>query len=88
MTDPWFKPKSHGYGAQPANWKGWAVVGAYAVIFVYLLVRMVLGPLINGDPQLSDIFWFIAITLVMTGLLIWVAKVKCDGEWRWRWGQK
>ena len=22
MTQYWFKPKSHGYGATPANWKG------------------------------------------------------------------
>jgi len=24
MSEYWFKPKSHGYGASPANWKGWA----------------------------------------------------------------
>ena len=32
----WFKPKSHGYGASPANWKGWAAT------FAFLLIELVL----------------------------------------------
>jgi hypothetical protein len=30
MSDYWFKPKTRGYGATPANWKGWAAtIGAW-----------------------------------------------------------
>ena len=40
MTDPWFRPKSHGYGATPADWRGWAATAVFAIGLVaasYLL---------------------------------------------------
>ena len=29
MTSYWFKPHSYGYGATPANWRGWAATGRF-----------------------------------------------------------
>jgi hypothetical protein len=44
MTDtrqPWFGPKRVGYGIRPQTWQGWAVVLAFVVLIVavVLLVR-------------------------------------------------
>ena len=34
MGGAWFKPKTHGYGASPASWKGWvAITGNIVVTF-------------------------------------------------------
>ena len=39
MTDYWFTPKRYGYGATPANWKGWVATLAFiGLVFVLPLV--------------------------------------------------
>ena len=58
MPDPWFVPKSHGYGAQPANWKGWAAVG----LFVIYAVVLTLWLLIPGEGQAFSV----------TNLIVWL----------------
>ncbi len=43
MTDPWFRPKSYGYGATPANWRGWAATAAFAIGLVARLATFCWG---------------------------------------------
>ncbi|MDG4894820.1 MULTISPECIES: hypothetical protein [unclassified Mesorhizobium] len=75
--DKWFRPKRHGYGATPDNWKGWAFVVALILIAAALSVG-----LINlGAPA-----WLIILVVIaLTGATIPLIKAKTDGDWRWRW---
>ena len=75
-NDAWFAVKSFGYGVSlPITWQGWAVILAYVAIVV--LTAIFLVPLAS-----------IAIMAVATPLLLWVAYVRSDGEWRWRNGEQ
>jgi hypothetical protein len=87
-TDYWFIPKPHGYGATPANWKGWvATLTFLGVVFV--------GPFLlaasqqkSGSALGSWIFavWLLIVPVLVAGF-IWLARAKTDGEWGWRWGK-
>ena len=88
MTHYWFKPKHHGYGATPANWKGWVATLAFLAIMVastYVLVASQQSP---GTPPRD---WVIAVWVLgicaMTGGFVWLARAKTDGQWGWRWGK-
>ncbi|CDX58162.1 conserved hypothetical protein [Mesorhizobium plurifarium] len=75
--DKWFRPKRHGYGAAPDNWKGWAFVIAWIPIAVALSA----GLIDLGAPA-----WLIILVVVaLTGATIPLIKAKTDGDWRWRW---
>ncbi|MFV3129694.1 hypothetical protein [Niveispirillum sp. KHB5.9] len=78
----WFRPKTHGYGAVPASWEGWAVNFAYSALILLL---------IWGLPFLlpvGETLWHVAITLMVvvpaTLLLLWVTRRRTGGELRWR----
>ena len=87
MTDHWFTPKSHGYGASPANWKGWLATGIFGVLTIGLAVAPSLMPDVLAAP---DWPWRIALWLTVEVCLVIgfvaLARAKTDGEWRWRWG--
>jgi hypothetical protein len=88
MSDYWFKPKSRGYGAAPANWKGWA---AMAVALGMILVS---GLLVFGvEPDAASRAsgwqigaWLLFDTVVMVAFLQ-LCRAKTDGQWGWRWGK-
>ena len=80
--EPWFKPKTHGYGATPTNWKGWAAIAGYVLVVVVLSVAM----LERGQIGQMQIATWMALVLVITGAFVALAKVKTEGAWRWRWG--
>ena len=40
MSQYWFKPKTYGYGATPANWKGWAAVAGYVAVVTALTLPL------------------------------------------------
>jgi hypothetical protein len=80
----WFKPKTHGYGAYPASWEGWAIVLGYAVGVVVLAV------LTFGREHTAPWIWgvfVVAVTVLTLGLLM-VSRRRTEGDWRWRWGDK
>jgi hypothetical protein len=78
LGEPWFKPKTYGYGNAPCNWKGWAATIGF-IVFVCGLVLAV------QDGRLAPT-WAVAIGLIATILFIGFSKAKTAGEWRWRWG--
>ena len=89
MSSHWFKPKTHGYGAQPANWKGWAATFGFVVIELALVAVLLVVPALSGG---TFSLWRVFVVIVMSGFLtlgfVWLAKVKTEGEWKWRWGEK
>jgi hypothetical protein len=75
----WFRPKRYGYGASPANWKGWLAT----LVFIALAwaITSNWGPL--GGVGLLLRFGAFAVLVV---LFVWIAWKKTDGPIRWRWG--
>ncbi len=89
MSDYWFKPKTHGYGAAPANWKGWAATAGFIVATWAILWPWILSPsLASEQPSAAGIAATIAILAVTTLGFVWLSKIKTDGAWKWRWGGK
>jgi len=88
MSEYWFRPKTHGYGAVPANWKGWAVS------IVTLGIILASGLLVFGfepDPASRPSGWHISgwllfCVIVMVAFLQ-LCRAKTDGQWAWRWGK-
>jgi len=79
--EAWFTPKSYGYGATPKNWRGWLATALY-LLSVLVLVGGMLG-VARSDSERTALW--IAI-LAVTAVFVALVRVKCDGEWRWRWG--
>lgn len=89
MTEYWFKPKRYGWGAAPTSWQGWLVVVGFTVVSLLIAWVFIVAPTTAGiEPSSSDVFWFLALEFLAAVALIYVCKVKTDGEWRWRWGSK
>ena len=89
MADYWFKPKSHGYGAAPANWKGWAATAGFIVATWIILWPWILSPSLAGEqPSAAGIVTTFAALAVATLGFVWLSKIKTDGAWKWRWGDK
>ena len=89
MTDYWFKPKSHGYGATPSNWKGWAATGVFTLLVAVLTWVMLVAPALGGNaPSAGDFAIWFAVDFALIVGFVWLTKVKTEGEWRWRWGGK
>jgi hypothetical protein len=89
MTNaPWFTPKTHGYGATPANWKGWAATFAFMASTIGLALLPQARPDLFATPDwpLRVMLWLAAIVTVIAGF-IRLARAKTDGKWRWRWGE-
>ena len=89
MTDHWFKPKTHGYGASAANWKGWAATFVFLLLELVLAFVFLIRPMTAGGAFSTRLFviWLV-LTIVATVAFVWVAKAKTDGEWKWRWGEE
>ena len=81
MGDHWFKPKTHGYGAAPTNWKGWALTLGYVAAAVIVSLALLVQP----APRFG--LW-IVVLIALTVAFLWLCKIKTDGEWKWRWGGK
>jgi hypothetical protein len=88
MTQYWFKPKAYGYGATPANWKGWvatvAFVAVLPIISIVLLASQQNGPSGPGTWQIGA--WALTIAALTLGFIC-LARAKTDGQWAWRWGK-
>lgn len=87
-NDPnaWFRPKRYGYGAEPANWKGWLATAVYLAVMIAIVWTLIREQVFSASgSEQSVLLWtaLVVITLVFIGLC-WM---KTDGKWRWRWGQ-
>lgn len=84
MSDYWFKPKTYGIGATPANWKGWAAIVALGAFILALLAVLILPPALRGgEPSLTRVILLIVLETGAIILFLLVARKKTDGPWRW-----
>ena len=86
MTAPWFKPKSHGYGATPSTWQGWVTTLVYALAMIVFSVWMVSAP--GGRPDIGAVLSWLLMVAAITSAFCLFVKSKTDGDWKWRWGGK
>ena len=89
MADYWFKPKTYGYGATPANWKGWVAVLGYVAVIVALVLSVAALP---ADLPEGPRAWQAATAAILIAALtlgfIRLCQAKTDGQWAWRWGKR
>ena len=89
QADYWFRPKTHGYGAQPTNWKGWLATLAIGVIVLAIAGVFMAWPAMNGSgPRVEHIVAWVVLEVVAVIWFIRFCQRKTDGEWRWRWGKE
>ena len=74
--DVWFVPKHYGYGASPANWKGWAFLAAMVAILIAARITLLHALHV----------WFGLLVVIWFAVLFAVVRAKGAGTWRWRWG--
>lgn len=76
----WFKAKLYGWGWYPCCLKGWLVLLAFCILFL---------PLVHFSARytglIPSVYSFIAIAILVLGLLI-VCFLKGEKP-RWRWGK-
>ncbi|MCB2135549.1 MAG: hypothetical protein KDE08_06330 [Rhodobacteraceae bacterium] len=83
-----FKPKTHGYGAAPTDWRGWAAIAAFGVAEMAVLGLGLGVPLLRGMVPTVGLFLFwMAVSVVMTLGFLWWVRRNTEGDWRWRWGK-
>jgi hypothetical protein len=90
MADPrpWFAPKTHGYGATPVTWEGWALVLGFAALVGLAGWLLVVRQSVAGaPPAILNIIAFALVTAMLAGGLIVISKAKSSAEWHWRWGE-
>jgi hypothetical protein len=88
MTEAWFKPHAYGYGATPANWKGWAATAGFVLVVVATALATFGWQLDGGTPPsvLQIGAWLLAVAVLAVGF-VRLARAKTDGQWGWRWGK-
>jgi trehalose-6-phosphate synthase len=83
IQDPWFKPKTIGWGWVPANYKGWLVILAF-VIFIavnfysYILIKEIIKEKVDTVVnKFDDLSWMIifysTIQLAVNSILAVIA---------------
>lgn len=87
MSEHWFRPKTHGYGASPVGWKGWAVISAFGLAQT-MFALMMLWPDANLAMYPVRIAVWGALSAIGTLAFLRFCRARTDGEWRWRWGGK
>ena len=88
MSDYWFKPKSHGYGATPVTWQGWVATVAYVAFVVGLSLFIVGGFGGAAKPGFGTVMIWAAMVAATTYAFVQFSKAKTEGDWKWRWGGK
>ena len=89
MARYWFRPKTYGYGATPANWKGWAATLAFvAVLFAVTWRQMIAPALAHVGPVPQELAIWLGVQAVLIAGFIALCHAKTEGGWKWRWGGK
>ena len=89
MADHVFKArtKPFHYGAEPANWKGWAAVLGF--IALLLSFSLILLPWQRGEataPAAWQIVVRAGLVCMATAAFVGLCRAKSDGQWVRRWG--
>jgi NhaP-type Na+/H+ or K+/H+ antiporter len=88
MSDYWFKPKSHGYGATPTNWKGWVAVAGYMAAVLALTLPLIVWPAeMPVGPKIWQLVTWAILVAALTLGFVRFTRTKTDGQWAWRWGK-
>jgi hypothetical protein len=83
--DYWFKPKTHGYGATPTSWKGWAATFGFVVVMIAWSL-FVFGLHKRASIPISEwVTWALGCTAMVVAFTA-LARRKTEGDWKWRWG--
>jgi hypothetical protein len=77
----WFKRKLYGWGWAPARWQGWAVIGGYVLVLIYLVKDVSKDALYTSDTLLKAL----APIIIATAILIYICYKKGEKP-RWQWG--
>jgi hypothetical protein len=85
MSRYWFRPHTYGYGATPANWKGWLAVAVFALAVGLLAALFTLASGGRPTPAMT-LAWSMGVCVLAAGFVL-LARAKTDGQWRWRWGK-
>jgi hypothetical protein len=86
MARYWFTPKTHGYGAYPSTWQGWAAVVGFTILILVLAAVMAVRPAIAGTVSVTGMLVWLALSTLLVAGFVWFCALKTDGPWRWRWG--
>lgn len=86
MGEYWFKPKRHGYGATPTNWKGWLVTLAFSLALPLASLPFLLS-LTDETRTVGLLAWAVVVLACVWGFTVF-AKSKTEGTWEWRWNGK
>jgi len=78
VMSAWFRPKRYGWGASPANWRGWLATGVFVVVIVAADLALTGGPLL----------FRLGAFVLLLALFAWIAVNKTEGDLRWRWGSE
>jgi hypothetical protein len=89
MGKYWFKPHTHGYGATPTNWKGWAAIAVFVVAISALSLSLMTFP---AEMPSGAVAWQVATWAILvagsTFAFLKFCRDRTDGAWAWRWGDK
>lgn len=89
MTDYWFKPKTYGYGATPANWMGWVATLVFLALFLSVTWLLIMAPaLARSGPTPLDLLVWLVLQIMLIASFVIVCHARTEGGWKWRWGQK
>ena len=77
MNKYWFKPRRYGLGAYPSTWEGWLSLAAFTLITVLASIAF--------PPDQRPLAFAGSIGAIVV-MFVWLAWIKTDGDWRWRWG--
>lgn len=75
---PWFRAKSHGYGAGlPIKWQGWMLLAVHMAVIAGVAAAL------RNQPVAMTLA---AIAVAVAPFPIYHART--EGGWRWRWGSR
>jgi hypothetical protein len=80
MSRSWFKPHDYGYGATPVTWEGWALT--FGTVAIICAITVALAS--SGRNDAAVVVPYLVVVVGLIGALLFVARRKTDGVWRWR----
>jgi len=89
MVGFWFAPKRYGLGAVPSGPVGWAVTLAFLGLAIasQWLIRMLFADDLSDERSLAPLVTLAVEAVLLVGFIA-LARWKCSGPWRWRWGEE
>ncbi len=80
---PWFHPKAFGYGAGlPCSWEGWVLLAGFLAALVGWAAFATHHVPSSNDA--AGVAWLLGGIVPLTIALLFVARGRTSGGWRWR----